>query len=267
MDLKICPKGHNYDGDVNPTCPVCAAEKQGGIDRMASYGNAEDTLPPDTGYFSAPLFKNNGYETKYPTESVENDFAVPGDTEPITDGFRGGFDELGSTQPWENNNRAAGTIPPTKPPTKPFPDAGETMRYCDNSIPGVDNYNDRTMPYNPGMIAGFTPVVGWLVCTEGPDRGSDYRIRSGYNYIGRAEHMDICIRGDKQISREKHAIIAYDDTEKIFFFGPSDGRNIVRVNGKMVMVPTELNPYDIVKIGTSKLIFVPLCGDKFDWGA
>ena len=108
-------------------------------------------------------------------------------------------------------------------------------------------------------------MVGWLVCTEGPDRGHDYRIRTGYNHIGRAEHMDICIRGDKQISREKHALIAYDDTEKVFFFGPSDGRNIVRVNGKMAMVPTELHAYDILTVGSSKLIFVPLCGEQFDW--
>ena len=109
------------------------------------------------------------------------------------------------------------------------------------------------------------PVTGWLVCIEGPDRGHDYRIRTGYNHIGRAEHMDICIRGDKQISREKHALVAYDDTEKVFFFGPSDGKNIVRVNDKMVMVPTQLHAYDTVTVGTSKLIFVPLCGENFNW--
>lgn len=29
------------------------------------------------------------------------------------------------------------------------------------------------------------PVVGWLVVIEGLCRGTDYRIHTGYNYIGR----------------------------------------------------------------------------------
>src|ERR1041385_3579869 len=46
---------------------------------------------------------------------------------------------------------------------------------------------------------GIDPVVGWLVCTAGPDRGRDYRIRSERNFIGRGEEMDIAIRGDDTI--------------------------------------------------------------------
>ena len=30
---------------------------------------------------------------------------------------------------------------------------------------------------------GVEPVVGWLVCIDGPSRGSDYRLHAGYNYI------------------------------------------------------------------------------------
>ncbi|RKJ07279.1 FHA domain-containing protein [bacterium D16-54] len=240
MNMKICAKGHFYDGDTNHTCPMCAAEGQ----NAGGYGATE----PVGGSFGG------GFEQQ------------AGATEPIGGGmFGNGFDHIGETQPIGGGSMDTGGMTGTKAPTQGFGGGGETMRFVDSSVPGVDNYNDQTMPHNPGMVAGFTPVVGWLVCIEGPDRGSDYRIRSGYNHIGRAEHMDICIRGDKQISREKHALIAYDDTEKIFFFGPSDGRNIVRVNGKMVMVPTELHPYDIVTIGTSRMIFIPLCGEKFNW--
>ena len=47
-------------------------------------------------------------------------------------------------------------------------------------------------------------VVGWLVAVSGPCRGTDYRIHTGYNYIGR-EAGDICIRGDSTISAEKDA--------------------------------------------------------------
>lgn len=130
---------------------------------------------------------------------------------------------------------------------------------------GVQDYEDATMPVTVGGVEGFSPATGWLVCTEGPARGTDYRVRAGYNYIGRGEHMDICIRGDQKIGRERHALIAYDQEEKVFFFGPADGKSIVRLNGKMVMSPAEIKAYDVISIGDSKLMFVPLCGERFDW--
>ena len=129
----------------------------------------------------------------------------------------------------------------------------------------VEDYDDATMVTNMDGVPGFTPVVGWLVCIEGPARGTDYRIRPGYNYMGRASHMDICISGDNKIGREKHAMIGYDPEERVFFFGPADGKSIVRLNGKMVMVPEQLKSYDVLTVGSTKLMFVPLCGENFNW--
>lgn len=122
-----------------------------------------------------------------------------------------------------------------------------------------------TMPIFPNNVAGFAPVVGWLVCIEGPAKGTDYRIRSGYNYIGRDDNMDICIRGDQHISGNRHAMVAYDEQEHLFFFGPADGKNIVRLNGKMVMMPMELHPYDKLTVGKTVLSFIPFCGENFTW--
>lgn len=129
----------------------------------------------------------------------------------------------------------------------------------------VDDYDVKTEPIIINNIAGFTPITGWLVCIEGPERGKDYRIKPGNNYIGRSERMDICLRGDNQISRDRHAMIAYDDVEKVFFFGPVLGQSIVRVNNKLVMSQVELKAYDVISIAATKLIFIPLCGEKFDW--
>ena len=77
--------------------------------------------------------------------------------------------------------------------------------------------------------------------------------------------MDIYIKGDIKISREKHAMVVYDDEERVFFFRPVDGKSVVRVNGKLVTIPVEVHSYDIIKIGTTKLMFVPLCGERFNW--
>lgn len=108
------------------------------------------------------------------------------------------------------------------------------------------------------------PVVGWLVCIEGPVRGVDYRVHAGYNYIGR-ESGDIRIRGDQQISRQNHAMIAFDSSELTYFVGPAAGRNLIKVNGKTVLNAVEIQSYDVISIGTTKLIFVALCGEKFSW--
>ena len=108
------------------------------------------------------------------------------------------------------------------------------------------------------------PVVGWLVCIEGISRGVDYRLHAGYNYIGR-EVGDVHIHGDNQISRKNHAMIAYDSSERTYYVGPSAGRNLIKVNGKTVLNAVEVHSYDIISVGTTKLMFVALCGEKFGW--
>ncbi|MBR4018965.1 MAG: FHA domain-containing protein, partial [Clostridia bacterium] len=111
---------------------------------------------------------------------------------------------------------------------------------------------------------GINPVVGWLVCVEGPAKGNDYKIHAGYNYIGR-DTGDIAIKGDQQISRQNHAMVAYDESDRAYYVGPSAGRNLIKVNGKTVLNPVELKSFDKISIGATKLVFVALCGEQFSW--
>ncbi|HIQ68447.1 MAG TPA: FHA domain-containing protein [Candidatus Faecousia excrementigallinarum] len=160
------------------------------------------------------------------------------------------------------------------PPTEPFANPGGVGGFPKTEAPVptfVPAGTGEVTPFQPTTIGGdlrgegtTDPVVGWLVCTEGPMRGNDYRLHGGYNYIGR-EMGDVRIPGDTQISRQNHAMIAYDDTESIFYVGPSAGRNLIKVNGKTVLNPVEIHNYDVISIGTTKLIFVALCGENFDW--
>jgi hypothetical protein len=122
----------------------------------------------------------------------------------------------------------------------------------------------KTMPLIRENI-GIDPVVGWLVCTNGKDRGKDYRIHADNNFIGRNSTMDICISGDETISRENHAIISYDSREKVFYLAPGSGRAIVRHNNKPALMAVELMPFDLIELGQTTLTFVPFCGEKFDW--
>lgn len=112
---------------------------------------------------------------------------------------------------------------------------------------------------------GIDPVVGWLVCIEGPEKGRDYRVRSERNAIGRGADMAICISGDEAISRENHAYISFNPRKASFRIAPGDSRGMTYLNGDEVDVPMPLQAYDIIELGQTHLLFVPLCGEKFNW--
>jgi hypothetical protein len=128
----------------------------------------------------------------------------------------------------------------------------------------ADKGEGVTIGYYHSKI-GVDPVVGWLVCIEGKDRGRDYRLHSERNFIGRAETMDVCVRGDETISRENHAIISFNPRNNTFKVQPGDGRGLVYLNSDDIDVPTALNPYDLIELGQSKFLFIPMCGEKFKW--
>lgn len=156
------------------------------------------------------------------------------------------------------------------PPTEPVNGFGS------NSWAPADNtYGGSSQPgYTPtqavglnkeGVYAKSLPLTGWLVCIEGVEKGKDYRIHEEYNYIGRSPKMDVCIAGDGAVSWERHAVIAYDREERMFYFAPSGGGSIVRQNGKPVMNNVLLKSGDRLKIGNSTFLFVPFCGENFQW--
>ena len=108
---------------------------------------------------------------------------------------------------------------------------------------------------------GIDPVVGWLVCIDGPSRGKDYRINSERNFIGRDPSME----GDESISRNNHAVISYNPKNNSFRLIPGEGHGLVYLNDDEVFMPMELKRGDIIEMGQTKLFFVPLCGEDFTW--
>ena len=112
---------------------------------------------------------------------------------------------------------------------------------------------------------GYEPVVGWLVCVEGPEVGKDYRLFGRINSIGRAEDNDVVLAQEHTVSQKNHVRLAYDAKHNNFQLIPGEGTNVTYLNDEPLYVPQKLNAYDVLEMGDTKLIFVPLCNERFHW--
>lgn len=129
----------------------------------------------------------------------------------------------------------------------------------------VTSDNDSMTMHYYQRTLGTEPVVGWVVCVEGVHFGEDFKIKSGRNFIGRSGTMNICLSGDKAISRESHAILTYDPKGNVFMIQPGDSSELSYLNGQVVLVPTQLNAGDRISLGETELMFVPFCSESFTW--
>ena len=240
-----CGRGHLYDPDKYPTCPYCGGGQKITVasagrtapigrsvrspNRTAPVSGVSVTAPQKT----APL---SGVPVTAPQKTAPLSGAIP-----VTAAQK--------TAP----PRGYGAFRSDPAPTAPPPGFGVSVTAAGKTV---------------GMMQsqmGFDPVVGWLACVEGPSRGKSYTIRGGVNSIGRSERMDIVITGDLKISSENHAKISYSDKHNRFNILPGEGRNIVYLNDEEVFTPMPLKAYDLIDFGETKLLFIPLCGERFTW--
>lgn len=138
------------------------------------------------------------------------------------------------------------------------------------SIPAEDRQKKQTGDEGKTIgifqkTKGIDPVVGWVVCIDGPAKGKDYRIKTERNFIGRAAEMDIALTEDESVSRENHAIISFNPKNGTFRILPGESRGLVYLNDDEVFTPTELKKGDVIELGATKLKFVPFCDGGFSW--
>jgi len=131
--------------------------------------------------------------------------------------------------------------------------------------PGTQRVRGR--PEIPSTEFHQEPVVGWLVIVDGPGLGSFRIIIEGNNSIGWAPNQHIRLDfGDDSISAEEQAFIRYDSVDCKFLFVPNLTKtNVVWVNDDKPTSAIELKAMDIITMGRTRVVFVPFCGNEFDW--
>lgn len=256
MAATECGHGHIYDSDIYSSCPYC-----NGTQPMIHFGGTPvgspgPTMGPRDGFGGTPV--GGAGPTMGPAGG-----APLGGMGPTVGpaGSGGGF-----------SGRPVGDAGKTAPIGGPL--GGEGVPVTDYSVTRPPKgYEARSRRVDEdikttGRIQrklGIDPVVGWLVCVEGADKGKDFRLLGRVNTIGRSEKMDVCIKGDQTISNVNHARIGYGEKNNRFTLIPAEGTNVIYLNGEEVYIPTVLTAYDRIEFGETTLLFIPFCSDRFKW--
>jgi pSer/pThr/pTyr-binding forkhead associated (FHA) protein len=86
------------------------------------------------------------------------------------------------------------------------------------------------------------------------------------NPIGRDASNRVSLPfGDPLVSRQKHAVVVYDPRGKKFFVQHGDSSNLTYLGDQPVLAPAELKGRERIRLGDTVLMFVPFCGEDFDW--
>jgi hypothetical protein len=228
-----CPDGHFFDTAKHAACPWCAKALQ--AERAAAVPPAVFSLSGETRHVPPP--------PTITTETlIETLFAPP-------------------AAPPEVSARPSAVPPPLETTDLlPIPGASE---------PPVAEPEPEKQPGATKRLvapdAVVDPVVGWLVCIAGADKGRDWRLHSERNFIGRSPSMDVSIAGDESISRDRHAILSFDPKRSEFWLQPGDATGLVYLHGEAIYLPHQLRERDTIEIGATTLVFLPFVSAGFQW--
>ena len=158
--------------------------------------------------------------------------------------------------------RPAASEPIRRPTAVPSP---PTMARRDAAVAIASEPVDRTVAVQKldPLAAPKRYVVGWLIGLNGAARGESYPVRIGRNVLGRDRRSDIVI-GDDQASSH-HADLVFRPEERRFILMDHNSTNGTYVNDLEIEPRRDLVANDVVRIGSHKFLFTPLCNEGFYW--
>lgn len=107
--------------------------------------------------------------------------------------------------------------------------------------------------------------VGVLVAIEGTCKGAIYRLQNGYNYLIVEQQM-IYLQYEPDAEHQPQAAIYYDVGQNLFVLKLMDENADIRIGKMQLEDSVRLVLYDTILIGEDIFLFVPICGDQFQWG-
>jgi pSer/pThr/pTyr-binding forkhead associated (FHA) protein len=165
---------------------------------------------------------------------------------------------------------------PPEPPRAPQPQRGPITAVPAPAAPAPPPRRDvpapvqtppmeRTVAVQKADAGGQAKryVVGWLVGLSGGVRGESHTVRIGRNVLGRDRHSDVVINDDQASAH--HADLVFRPEERRFILMDHNSTNGTYVNETEIEPRRDLVAGDVVRIGSHRFLFVPLCGEGFIW--
>lgn len=145
--------------------------------------------------------------------------------------------------------------------------AGESSANGANNPTVTLDFNSNTAESSKtvsifGAGRNSNPVSGWLVCTQGENKGKSFDLHIGKNFVGRSMKSDVIIN-DPHISRENHFSVIYEPVSQTFFI--ASGASVIHLNSSLLDHPEQLKEDDVIEAGESKFVFIPFCKKGRDW--
>lgn len=227
MHLQKCENGHFYDADKFTVCPHCS-----------DVGGNKNTVPAE-----AVSGMGSEYDVTTPLHGTME------------------YDDIPSSKPISGIGKASNFDPGFQP------GGGNTVPSNSDvwqTVPAEEDDDGVTQAFF-STVAGTEPVVGWLVCVQGPAYGESFSLKTGKNFIGRQSGNDIVLDADPSVSRVKHAIIVFEPKKRMFIAQPGESSHLFYVDDEVVLSAVALKPRAVISIGDSKLIFVPFCDESIGW--
>lgn len=263
MNLCRCERGHFYDKEKYASCPHCAGGSAAD-DKLTEAFTQEVTVPVG-GVSSIPPETAGGNYVLPPVDQVPVQPVppvVPQSTLPVP-----GLSANQVTVAMNNTNTDSPTVPLYQ--EEPTEDNDCTIGFYDDvfSARPVESTHTPKAPVSAPVVRKVSsPCVGWLVALGGEHLGTDFRLKAGKNFIGRSPQMDIALTEDKSVSRDRHAIVVYDPKTHVYLVQPGESSSLAYRNNELVLTPVRLEAYDMITVGDVNLLFIPLCGEQFNWG-
>ena len=232
MNIRRCAYGHFYDGDEHgDACPFCAQVK-------GAQAEKNPEAPADDGAQAEGRHETEPEAVPEPDAEVEPSPAAKAEPTPAAEP-----DPEPEPEPTVELKRK-----PEPTSFSPSPAAAPAPAPEPNGA-----------PLDPDL------VVGWLVCVSGPVRGRSYELHAGRNFIGRAAIMDVALPEDTAVARERQASVIFDPRTARFSVTANETRELTYVNDELVYDHCDLTANDVLLVGSTRLMLVPLCGSGFAW--
>lgn len=283
MNRVICIKGHFYDGDKYETCPHCASGAEAIRQDSFSVRHSELEEEKVSGRKNEGKFRREkgGFFHRGKKEKAALNPAVRPNESKSSESSARGTVLLQANAEAEMPQQKSEQNPEQAPEQKAsFAATGQeaieqqsqkSQESVSQSLRAAFAASAQTCEkVDEGKTVGYfstgktDPPVGYLICTAGEDYGMGFPLKTGNNSIGRSVSMDVVIM-DEKVSREKQAFVMYEPIKREFYMKPGEGTGLCYLNGELVLGPIKMKAFDLIMLGDTKLMLIPVCCEKFSW--